>query len=177
MSKKDFTLTGKILITLLMMGDTFLVTPRELRRRAYKGNLLGDNRDVVSIVYYLVQKGYLKYVNKDNEKFIKLTKKGQLKALLDKARMPDRDSKWDGKWRMIIFDIPEESKDKRHFFRTLLKQNGFIRLQHSVYINPYPLNREAVQYLQESGLINYIRIIKIEEIDNDKDIKKKFGLV
>jgi hypothetical protein len=49
-------------------------------------------------------------------------------------------------------------------------------LQDSVYANPYPLNREAVKYLEETGLSEYIRIIKVEEMDNDRDLKKKFGL-
>ena len=74
MAKKDFTLTSKILITLLNIGDTFLVSPHALRRRAYRGKLLGDYDSLAGTVYYLTKKGFLKFVNKDNERFIKLTK-------------------------------------------------------------------------------------------------------
>jgi phenylacetic acid degradation operon negative regulatory protein len=123
-----------------------------------------------------VNKGWIKYVDKNNDRFVKLTKKGQLEALLAKARIPAKPGKWDGKWRVIIFDIPEESEEKRDFFRYLLKKNGFIKLQQSVYINPHPLNRDAIVYLKKSGLIGYIRVLKVEEMDNDKDLKKKFGL-
>ena len=49
-------------------------------------------------------------------------------------------------------------------------------MQQSVYVSPYPLNRAAVSYLEETKLIGYIRILKVEEIDNDKDLKKHFGL-
>jgi CRISPR-associated endonuclease Cas2 len=177
MSKKDFTLSSKILMSMLMAGDAFLVSPHELKKRLWKGEPLGDGKSVYPIVWYLANKGFIKYVDKNNERFVKLTKKGQLEALLAKARTPEKVANWDGKWRVIIFDIPEESEQKRHFFRYLLKQNGFVKLQHSVYINPYPLNREAITYLNKTGLNDYIRIMKVEEMDNDKDLKKKFNLV
>ena len=43
-TKKDFTLTSKILMSLLAAGDMFLVTPHGLRKRLWKGQLLGDNK-------------------------------------------------------------------------------------------------------------------------------------
>lgn len=176
MARKDFTFTSKVLMTLLLMGDTFLVTPSELKRRAWKGNLLGDNKNFYSMVCYLANKGLIRYIDKNNERFIKLTKHGELEALLAKARTADKQIQWDQTWRLIIFDIPEESHEKRHFFRHLLKRNGWRQLQQSVYINPYPLNREAIRYLQETKLISYIRIMKVQEMDNDKDLRKLFKL-
>ncbi len=176
MAKKDFTLTSKILMTLLMAGDMFLVTPHELRKRLWQGKPLGDQKNFYRIVIYLTKKGWLKYVDKNNQRFVKITKKGQLEALLSKARIYKKPKEWDGYWRIIMFDIPEESEDERNFFRYLLKKNGFVKLQHSVYISPYPLNRDAIKYLRETGLIEYIRIIKAEEIDSDKELKKKFKL-
>ena len=176
MKKKDFTLTSKILMYMLAAGDMFLVSPNELRQRLGKNQIWGDGKGFAVMAYYLAKKGLIKYVDKNNQNFIKLTKKGQLEALLAKARMPEKPSKWDGKWRIIIFDIPEESTDKRDFFRALLKKNGFKLLQASVYVNPYPLNRDAIKYLQTSKLMDYIRILKVEEMDNDKDLRKKFGL-
>jgi phenylacetic acid degradation operon negative regulatory protein len=104
-----------------------------------------------------------------------LTKKGELEALLAKAYLPVKQP-WDGKWRMVMFDILEESKKQRHKLRVLLKAGNFKKLQGSVYINPYPLNREAVDYLKMSGLIKYVRIIKVEEMDDDKDLCKMFNL-
>jgi len=176
MPKKDFTLVSKVLLSLLSAADMLLVTPDEFRRRLRQGSITGDSRKAADVAYYLAKHGFIRYVDKNNERFVKLTKKGQLEALLAKARLPGRNHKWDGKWRLIIFDIPEDSKDKRHFFRHLLKLNGFKLLQQSVYASPYPLNRDAVAYLQETRLISFIRIIKVEEMDNDTDLKKKFGL-
>lgn len=176
MAKKDFTMTSKILMSLLAVGDAVLVTPYEMRQRMHAGNIVGDFRKATALSYYLAKKGLIRYVDKNNERFVRLTKKGQLEALLAKARLPGTSGKWDGKWRLIMFDIPEESNDKRAFFRSLLKKNQFVRLQQSVYVSPYPLNRDAISYLQETKLIGYIRVLKVEEMDNDKVLRKHFGL-
>ncbi|PIR96622.1 MAG: CRISPR-associated endonuclease Cas2 [Candidatus Doudnabacteria bacterium CG10_big_fil_rev_8_21_14_0_10_42_18] len=126
-------------------------------------------------VRHLENRGLIEVVRKNDKKFIKLTKKGQLEILLKKAKKP-RSIKWDYKWRIVMFDIPEDSADKRDQLRLMLKVNGFKKLQASVYINPYPLNREAVIYLKQTGLIEFIRILRVEEMDDDWDLKKKFKL-
>jgi len=176
MAKKDFTLSSKILMSLLMLGDILFIPPREFKRRGFRGEPYGNFYKSRALVYYLAKKGFIKIVNKDNDRFIRLTKNGELEALLAKARLFNQPKKWDGKWRLIIFDIPEDSRGKRNFFRKLLKQNSFYKLQASVFISPYPLNREAIKYLKETKLYQYIRILKVEEIDDDKDLKKHFGL-
>jgi CRISPR-associated endonuclease Cas2 len=77
---------------------------------------------------------------------------------------------------MIMFDIPRETNDKRDKLRWLLKTSDFFKLQASVYLTPYPLNREAVTYLKNTGLIDYIRIGRLNELDDDKELIKHFKL-
>jgi len=126
-------------------------------------------------VWKMQKRGVVKVISKNGNKFLTITKKGELQVLLEKARLPGKKI-WDGKWRLVMFDIPESSKDKRSVFRSLLKSNNFYKLQASVYISPFPLNREAIRFLQESMLIGYIRILRVDEMDNDKNLKKRFGL-
>jgi len=123
----------------------------------------------------LSRQGLLKVVDKNGQRFLQLTQKGQLKALMQNISLQDT-PKWDGKWRMIIFDIPEDAKPKREELRKLLLQNDFYKLQASVFINPKPLNREAILYLRKSGLIDYIRMLRVDEVDYDADLRKRFGL-
>ena len=126
-------------------------------------------------VRQLGDRGFLAVIQRQGKRFLKLTNKGQLEALLLKAKQ-SQDLRWDGRWRLIIFDIPENQKEKRHLFRVLLKRNGFYKLQASVYINPYPLNTEALIYLKQTGLIEFIRILRVDMMDEDKKLKKYFGL-
>ena len=126
-------------------------------------------------VWSLKQRGLIKVVERNGKKFIDLTKDGQLRALLIKAKLHQKQA-WDHKWRLILFDIPEKARDKRNLFRKLLKVNNFIQLQASVYISPWALNKGAVTYLKESGLIEYIRILRVDVMDDDKYLLKKFKL-
>lgn len=153
----------------------FLPRPLETKH-GWAKRLRGIDPDSYSrTLRRMKDRGLIKIISKNDKKFIELTNKGQLQALLNKASL--RPPKvWDGKWRLFIFDIPESSKDKRNILRQMLKNNNFFKLQASVYINPYPLNREALAYLKKSGLIAYIRILKVEEIDDDSQLLKRFGL-
>ncbi len=119
--------------------------------------------------------GLVKKISKDSKIFFELTAKGELDLLLLKAAI-EVPKVWDFRWRLLIFDIPEDCRDKRDELRLLLKNKGFKKLQQSVFIHPYPLNKEAVSYLKQTGLIKYIRIITAYEIDDDTDLRKKFKL-
>ena len=170
-------MTSKLLVGMLEAGSALSLlfpTPRQLKRRAYYGQW-NNYASFRSTVYYLYRKGWIRFVDKNSQRFIKLTKHGELEALLAKAKHPKPEA-WDGKWRVFIFDIPEESRGKRDFLRYLLKANDFIKLQDSVYVSPYPFGREAIRYLAETGLSHYIRVMKVEEMDDDKDLRKKFNL-
>ncbi len=123
----------------------------------------------------LQKRGWVNIIEKNGQRFIRLTREGQLYALFNAAKM-DIPLRWDEKWRMIIFDIPEFARSQRNLLRKLLKKNNYYGLQDSVYISPYPLNRAAISYLQRVNLMDYIRIVRIDEMDNDKDLKKKFKL-
>lgn len=174
MARKELTATSKFLIALLTTGEALsyvIGSPYGIRRRWQ-----GKPTAFRTAMYLLAKRGVIKMVDKDNERFIRLTKKGQLEALMLKAKIPGTSKKWDGKWRLVVFDIPEDSHQKRDQLRSLLKLHGFYKLQASTYIHPQPLHRDAIAYLRESHLIEFIRIAKIEEMDNDSDLRKHFNL-
>ena len=121
------------------------------------------------------KRGVVEVFEKQGKKFVKLTHKGQLETLLYGLRSEEK-HRWDGKWRMVIFDIPEESRSKRDMIRRLLKRGGFVKLQQSVFISPFKLQRKAIEYLKKTHLIEFIRIIRVEEMDDDKDLRIRFKL-
>jgi len=140
------------------------------------GKHRGSYEQYRQAAYYLRRKGYVKATtNSAGKKFLQLTQKGQIELLMAKA-WRRQNQLWDGKWRLFMFDIPEATDDKRDKLRRLLKTAGYVKLQASIYINPYPLNREAVTYLKKTELIDYIRIGRLEELDDDKDLLKHFKL-
>lgn len=174
MAKKDYTHTSALLIALLSAGDALsyvLGTPHSLQK-VWTGNPSSFR----SILFQLEKRGVIHMEDKNNKRFIKLTKRGQLEALFEKSKLQTKPEKWDGKWRLVMFDIPEESHKIRDKFRGLLKKHQYKLLQGSLYVSPYPLNQEAVEFLKQSGLMQFIRIAKVEKFDDDKDLRKHFKL-
>jgi DNA-binding transcriptional regulator PaaX len=174
MSKKDNTLVIEILSVLKDLGKMMPLpfeTPYSWIRR-YSGVPRKKYRDTI---YQMEKRGVVKSVKKSSSKFLQLTKKGELELLLIKA-VRKKHERWDGKWRVIIFDIPEQARKFRDRFRWLLKKNGYKKIQQSVFINPHPLNKEAIEYLKASGLMQYIRILRVDLIDDDRQLRKLFGM-
>ncbi len=135
------------------------------------------SKKIYDTLHNLKARGLIKKISKHGRHFIELTKKGEMETLFLKAHLSRKEKgKWDNKWRLAAFDIPEEAKDKRDKLRRLLKENNFIKWQASVFISPYPLNRAAVEYLKETGLIEFIHLARIDELDDDTDLKRKFQL-
>lgn len=100
-----------------------------------------------------------------------LTQKGKLTI---KTRLPFKTyGIWDGKWRMVIFDIPETERKYRWALRDKLTQLGFGKIQKSAYISPYPLLGSINRFSSELGIRQYLRFIEISKIDDEKKLVEK----
>ena len=107
-----------------------------------------------------------------------LTEKGKQKALrynLEKIEIPKQ--KWDGRWRIVVFDIPESRRDARDTLRALLKKMGFYELQKSVFIHPYECKNEIDFVVEFFQLNRNVRYGILDSIDNElhlRDIFRRF---
>ena len=128
-------------------------------------------------LYNLRRSGYVEIKKQSkNVSFFQLTSRGKLRILKYLHLETLRSQKWDKKWRVIIFDIPESLKKWRGYMRYDLKNLGFIRLQESVYITPYPVTGELDQMLKEWNLRKYFRYLTVSEIDGVEKLKKEFHI-
>ncbi len=172
--KKSDKVGKKILEILFELGEMLprpFETPYQHIRRTSGIPRFAYNQHVAR----LKRRGVVMVKGKRVAQTIQLTSKGRLEVLLWKAKLPGSKS-WDGRWRLVMFDIPENSRRVRDRLRALLKRSGFRSLQESVYISPYALNRSALVYLRETGLIHFIRILRVDDIDDDRDLKSIFGM-
>jgi DNA-binding transcriptional ArsR family regulator len=107
-----------------------------------------------------------------------LTEKGKTEVLkydIDNLSIPKQEP-WDGKWRMVFFDIDTESHATRNAFREHLKTMGFFQIQKSVYVHPYPCTKE-LQYLREVLEVPHsVKLATVEQIENDEDLQRYFKL-
>ncbi len=83
---------------------------------------------------------------------------------------------WDGNWRVVLFDIPEEKRGARDSLRTRLLNLGFFELQRSVLVHPYEC-RDEIEFLIEMGDIRpYVRYMRAHHIDNEPHLKRFFRI-
>lgn len=126
----------------------------------------------------LYQQKVINFKNTDGQTIITLTDKGKKKVLSYQLEeiMIDKPPKWDGKWRVIIYDIRKERKILGDIFRRFLQKMQFLKLQKSVYITPYPCDEQIEFLRQYYGLGEEILYIVAQKIENEEVYKKYFGL-
>lgn len=87
-----------------------------------------------------------------------------------------RPAKWDGKWRVVIFDVPERQKSLRDAFRVHLRRMSFYELQKSVFVHPYPCADEIDFLIEVYEARQYVRTMTVESIDNELHLQTHFHL-
>ncbi|MBU1327321.1 hypothetical protein KKB64_02420 [Patescibacteria group bacterium] len=116
--------------------------------------------------------------NIDGTVTVKILKKGMIKAItykLDMMRLKPSE-RWDKKWRLVIFDIPNKYKKVRDLFRKRLCQLELYPLQESVYISPYACFDE-VEFLRELyGVAFTVKYLLVEKVEDDIFLKTHFHL-
>lgn len=116
--------------------------------------------------------------NKDGSCTIILTRNGKDRALtykLDEMKI-DQPSKWDGQWRIVLFDIPENQRKIRDAFRHHLRELDFYEFQKSVFIHPYDCKDEIDYLIEFYNARRYIRFVVANSLDNGLHLQAHFGL-
>jgi len=124
-----------------------------------------NKRKFANLIYYLKNKGYIKVENLRGKKAIILTKVGVGRALRASFKIEGKIKRKDGKWIMLIFDMPEKYRKSRDLLRSLLHHLGYKLFQQSVWITPYDVSEKTEKLLQLYNLDKYVKIFLIEEID------------
>src|ERR1035437_5363263 len=107
-----------------------------------------------------------------------LTPKGEARLrniVIDDIKIKNP-KKWDGKWRLVIYDLPIRFKKARNAFRWKLKDLGFFQFQKSVWIYPYPCEEEILFVADFFGVRKHIEILEVNKILDDSKLKAHFNL-
>lgn len=127
----------------------------------------------------LLKRGCIQIEKKNRQLYIHLTDEGKKLAgwLQIDALNIKKPKKWDGKWRVVIFDISHLKKKYREAFRGKLKELGFCLLQKSVWVHPFDCKDEIALLKEFFGLSEKeIRLIIAETIEKDNELRKIFGI-
>ena len=125
----------------------------------------------------LERKGLVEKIETEDGLTVRITDKGKreiLKFRLGGVKI--KKGKWDGKWRMVFFDVAETDRRKRGDLRRYLRQWGLRQMQESVWVTPWEI-RDEIRYLRE--VLDIPHAVKwglLSEIENAEDLKEWFGI-
>lgn len=128
-----------------------------------------------------LNKNKIVIIKKEGDRYVvRLTEKGKKIAqeiLFDNIKI-EKPKIWDKKWRVVIFDVPENKRRRtsRNNMRHKLQSAGFFQLQKSVWVHPYPCQKEIQLICEVYGTSPFVNIITAENIYNDDELKKYFKL-
>ena len=125
------------------------------------------NYAITRSVKNLIESGCAEMVHSDNQDYLKITKKGKnklnsIKLLGEDTLVP---TVWDGFWRIIILDLPEERKSERESLRYLLKKANFVCIKNTVWVSPFPYENLFTNIKKDLGLSTELMIIVTDKLD------------
>lgn len=125
-----------------------------------------NKSDLGRIVKRLERQNIISIREESKQVAIEITEKGRRRLLkYDFDNIALKAKRRDGKWRLIVFDIPESKKVNRDAFRSKLLQLGCIRLQDSVFVSAFPCKDEIdflCHYLEISDFVTLVSLDRIE---------------
>lgn len=139
-----------------------------------------NNRELYRAIRRLYESKLISHrENKDGSVSIGLNREGRRVALrykADEMTIPVP-SRWDHKWRVVLFDVPEKHKRLRDALRNQLRQLGLQEFQKSVFVHPYECRDEIDFVIELYNARPYVRFIEGAHIDNELHLKRKFRLI
>ena len=127
----------------------------------------------------LKRKDFIQIETRKGKKYFALTEKGRTRLNYYRRRdmaSAERPPRWDGKWRIVVFDIQETHRSVRNHVRRELAHIGFVKLQHSVWLYPYDCE-EFVSLLKADYRIGKrLLFIVAEKLEYDAPLRTLFQL-
>lgn len=126
----------------------------------------------------LVAKGQVVWIEKNGKKYLRITPAGRRAFSFEQAKvaLKNQKKKWDGRWRMVAFDIPERRRGVRFRLRTVMREIGFVRLQDSVWVYPYDCEDFVALLKAELKIGKDVLYAIADTIEYDKGLRQHFNL-
>ncbi len=113
-------------------------------------------------------------IENPKKKVFAITEKGEKIMSYIEDRYSALNKPWDGKLRIVAFDIPESKKAWRKWLREELDLFQFRLLQKSIYIGKNPLPSSLYKEIEQNNLNKYIFVLTVGEIDKEKEVMNLF---
>lgn len=132
------------------------------------------NQSPMKKLWYMERRGYVKRTNNTYA----LTQRGR--TILTERELWELSitapKRWDGKWHMVLFDIPIDGRKRRDVFRLHLKTLELVLYQNSVWVHPYPCEMVVRQISDFYYLSDYVSFAVAEKLTGEKHLAQQFHL-
>lgn len=166
-------ITGTLVVAMLA-PNVFQALPHIMGKQRYK--LAFQARTAAG---RLAAKGYVRFVVRNGKKRLEITDSGKRAIALEEQKVALAamyGKRWDKRWRLVMFDIPQQRRHDRDRLRSEMQACGLLRLQDSVWIFPYDCEDLVVLLKADMRIGKDILYAIVESMENDDWIKKHFGL-
>jgi len=139
-----------------------------------------NKRNLFRNLHDLYNYGYISWKEKsDGTCEVIITKKGigHVK-FLDLGNLAiNKPHKWDSRWRIVFFDIPEKERRARNALREKLRDLGFYEMQKSVFVFPYECQDEINFVISVFNIKPYVQYAEMMNPTNELSLRKFFKLL
>jgi DNA-binding transcriptional regulator PaaX len=126
----------------------------------------------------LAAKGLISFEERGGKRYARVTEAGEQLLALESMREKgaQKPKRWDGRWRVVLFDIPERRRGIRDRLRLFMQEYGFVRLQDSVWIYPYDCE-DLIALAKANFRIGFdVLYMIVERLERDKHLREHFDL-
>jgi len=169
------TIFGGVALGMSYSPNQYFRTFRKLKKEWQKINQQNFNRSIRHlskdklIEEIILPDGSFKLVLTENGK-----KQARILSFMGSSISFQKPKNWDGKWRIVLFDIPEKDRNFRDILREHLRALQFFKLQHSVFVSPYPFEKPILELISLYSAEAFVRVVTAIKIDNEAKIKRHF---
>ena len=175
---KKGELAKEILMGLIKGGiivSSFALPNMPLVLKMFKANDYRDRYRITRIMKKLKNKKLLDIYEKEGEERIEITEKGKKRIVryqIDELKL-NRPKKWDGQWRIIMFDIPEKFKKGRDALAKKMKDMEIYPMQKSVYVCPFHCKDEIDFVSEVFGVRKFVHYVIAGDLGESEELKLK----
>jgi|SRR3989344_379808 len=126
----------------------------------------------------LAAKGLVTFEERNGKRYARITETGEQLLALESMREASmqKQKRWDSRWRVVLFDIPERRRGVRNRLRLFMQEYGFVRLQDSVWIYPYDCEDLIALVKADFRIGADVLYMIVERLERDKHLREHFKL-
>lgn len=137
-------------------------------------------RELRYVIHYLHRQALIDIKEDGDQYEIAITDKGTVRHTrfqFENMHIPPME-RWDGRWRIVMFDVPEKQGAGRRALAAKLSETGFRPLQKSAWVHPFDCREqvELIKYVYPE-IAPYVVFLETDTIDNHNTLVRHFRTV